>query len=79
MIVGVLVTALTVLMAAMLRDSAPPRSSQTAALFSIPIPGGDAPNLNLALSPDGKSLALTAFENGKEISTFDDLIRCRRR
>ena len=65
-IVGVLLSALTVLTAILLRDSAPRPPRQIPALtFSIPIPGGEAPSLNLALSPDGKSLALTAVENGK--------------
>ena len=57
-------SALTVLTAILLRDSAPARPSQTAAVFDIPFPAGGADSLNLALSPDGKSLALTAVENG---------------
>jgi Tol biopolymer transport system component/predicted Ser/Thr protein kinase len=44
--------------------------------FAVPIPGGVASNVMLALSPDGRHLAISANENGKFrlwVRSLDDL------
>ncbi len=48
----------------LLRLTAP--SAQPAVVrFGVPIPGGIAPHAGLALSPDGRSIAIAAVEEGK--------------
>lgn len=59
---ALLIVALVGLAAVYFRES--PSEGQTAR-FEVPIPGGDAADVNFALSPDGKTLAITAVQNGR--------------
>jgi Tol biopolymer transport system component/tRNA A-37 threonylcarbamoyl transferase component Bud32 len=61
-VAAILLAAVALLVSGQFRASQPER---LAARFTVPIPGGDASNVNFAVSPDGKNLAITALTDGK--------------